>query len=60
MLQDPYFDYGSALLQIAIVLASISLITGGTSLILGSLVLGAAGTFMTINASPSPSASLLG
>lgn len=49
MTQDPYFDYGSALLQIAIVLASISLITGGTSLILGSLVLGGIGTLLTIN-----------
>lgn len=49
MLQDPYFDYGSALLQIAIVLASISLITGGTALIMGSLILGAAGALMTIN-----------
>ena len=30
MRKDPYFDYGQALLQIAIVLASVAIITGGT------------------------------
>lgn len=49
MRQDPYFDYGSALLQIAIVLASIAIISGGTALLGVSAVLGAAGILMTIN-----------
>ena len=45
MRKDPYFDYGQALLQIAIVLASVSIITGGTSLLVlsGILAAGAAG-----------------
>jgi hypothetical protein len=49
MRQDPYFDYGEAFLQIAIVLASISIISGGTMLLAASAALGAAGTFMTLN-----------
>lgn len=49
MRQDPYFDYGEALLQIAIVLASISIITRGTFLLAGSAVLGALGALMTVN-----------
>lgn len=49
MRQDPYFDYGEALLQIAIVLASISIITRGTFLLAGSAILGALGTLMTVN-----------
>lgn len=46
--QDPYFDYGQALLQIAIVLASIAIISGGSSLLVLSAVaalLGVAATF---------------
>lgn len=49
MRQDPYFDYGEALLQIAIVLASISIITRGTFLLAGSAALGALGALMTVN-----------
>ena len=49
MRQDPFFDYGSALLQIAIVLASIAIISGGTALLGVSGLLGAAGILMTIN-----------
>jgi hypothetical protein len=49
MQQDPYFDYGSALLQIAIVLASIAIISGGSTLLGVSGLLGAAGILMTIN-----------
>lgn len=47
--KDPYFDYGQALLQIAIVLASISIISGGTMLLVFSAALGLGGLLMTIN-----------
>jgi Domain of unknown function (DUF4337) len=47
--QDPYFDYGQALLQIAIVLASIAIISGGTMLLGVSGLLGALGTLLTLN-----------
>jgi hypothetical protein len=47
--QDPYFDYGQALLQIAIVLASIAIISGGTMLLAVSGVMGAAGALLTLN-----------
>lgn len=36
MQRGPYFDYGSALLQIAIVLASIAIISGGNTLLIFS------------------------
>jgi hypothetical protein len=49
MRKDPYFDYGQALLQIAIVLASVAIITGGTSLLVLSAVLAAFGALSTIN-----------
>lgn len=49
MRQDPYFDYGQALLQIAIVLASVALISTGNVAILASLVLGALGALLTLN-----------
>jgi len=49
MKQDPYFDYAAALLQIAIVLASVSIISGGTLLLAISGALGAAGMFLTFN-----------
>jgi hypothetical protein len=45
--RGPYFDYGQALLQIAIVLASVALISGGNLLLVGSLVLGLAGAVLT-------------
>lgn len=47
--QDPYFDYGQALLQIAIVLASIAIISGGTTLLAVSGVMGVAGALFTLN-----------
>lgn len=46
--RDPYFDYGEALLQIAIVLASIAIISGGNALLVGSAALGALGVIATI------------
>jgi hypothetical protein len=49
MAKDPYFDYGQALLQIAIVLASVAIITGGLALLVLSGVLGAIGTILTLN-----------
>lgn len=49
MAQDPYFDYAEAALQIAIILATISIITGGTKMLLGSFILGAIGFFLTLN-----------
>ena len=49
MRKDPYFDYGEALLQIAIVLASISIITKGSFLLAVSGLLGAAGSLLALN-----------
>lgn len=48
--RDPYFDLGQGLLQIAIVLASVSLIVGGSFLLWVSGVLAVVGIFSTINA----------
>lgn len=47
--RDPYFDYGEACLQIAIVLASVAIISGGTSLLMVSAFLGLAGALLTLN-----------
>ncbi len=47
--RDPYFDWGQALLQIAIVIASIALITGGNSMLGLSFALGAVGALSTLN-----------
>lgn len=49
MARDPYFDYGQAFLQIAIVLASIAIISGGNALLGLSVVLGGAGALLTLN-----------
>jgi hypothetical protein len=49
MSQDPYFDYGEALLQIAIVLGGVALISTGSMLLIGSAIMGILGTLMTIN-----------
>lgn len=49
MHKDPYFDYGQALLQIAIVLASVAIITGGSVLLLVSGVLAAGGLISMLN-----------
>lgn len=45
--KNPYFDYGQALLQIAIVLASVALISGGNMLLYLSFVLGGFGAVLT-------------
>lgn len=47
--RDPYFDWGEALLQIAIVLGGVAIISGGSMLIVMSGLVGLAGLFMTIN-----------
>lgn len=49
MQKDPYFDYAEAALQIAIVLASIAIITGGLWMLIGSIGLGVLGIFLTVN-----------
>lgn len=49
MRKDPYFDYGQALLQIAIVLASVAIITGGTALLGLSGILSLVGVLSTLN-----------
>jgi hypothetical protein len=49
MQKDPYFDYGQALVQIAIVLASVAIITGGTMLLVLSGVLSTLGLLLTLN-----------
>lgn len=46
--KGPYFDYGQALLQIAIVLASVALISGGNMLLYGSFILGGLGLALTV------------
>ncbi|MEQ1717951.1 MAG: DUF4337 domain-containing protein, partial [Hyphomicrobium sp.] len=45
--RGPYFDYGQALLQIAIVLASIAILAGGNVLLVMSAVLGTLGAIAT-------------
>lgn len=47
--KDPYFDFAEALLQIAIVLASVTIITGAVPLLIGSLGVGALGAFLMLN-----------
>lgn len=49
MRRDPYFDYGEALLQIAIVLASVAIISGGTPVLAASVVAGGLGALLTLN-----------
>ena len=48
--QGPYFDYGGGLLQIAIVLASASLILGGAMLLWVSYGAGVLGVLLMLNA----------
>ncbi len=45
--RGPYFDYGGALLQIAIVLASIAIIAGGNFLLIASVMIGILGVVAT-------------
>jgi hypothetical protein len=47
--KDPYFDLSAALLQIAIVLASVALIAGTDALLMASFALAGVGTFLMIN-----------
>lgn len=47
MKRGPYFDYGGALLQIAIVLASVAIISGGMPLLFGSAILAGLGVLAT-------------
>lgn len=47
--KDPYFDLSQALLQIAIVLASVALIAGADALLWGSGLLAVLGTLLMIN-----------
>ena len=47
--QDPYFDYAEALLQIAIVLTSVAILTGAHVLFWVPCALGMLGIFSTIN-----------
>ncbi|MBI1648532.1 DUF4337 domain-containing protein [Hyphomicrobium sulfonivorans] len=49
MQRDPFFDYGQALLQIAIVLASVAIIAGGSSLLVLSGVIAVLGAAATLN-----------
>jgi Domain of unknown function (DUF4337) len=47
--KDPYFDLGEALLQIAIVLASISILAASGPVFIGSLISAVLGTFLMLN-----------
>jgi len=48
--RDPFFDYSVALLQIAIVMASVAIVTGGSlALVLLSFFLGVVGTVFMFN-----------
>lgn len=47
--KDPYFDLSQALLQIAIVLASVALIAGTDSLLVASFILALGGTALMVN-----------
>jgi len=47
--RGPYFDYGEAFLQIAIVLASVAIVTGGTGALVLSVMIGSAGVVSVAN-----------
>ena len=47
--KDPYFDFAEALIQIAIVLASVSLIAGSRLLLVVSMVMAIGGAFLSLN-----------
>lgn len=49
MRRDPYFDFGQAFIQIAIVLASVALIVAGWPLLIGSFSVAALGVVMMLN-----------
>lgn len=46
--RGPYFDYGQALLQIAIVLASVAIISGGNLILIASMLVGLMGSVLTV------------
>ena len=47
--KDPYFDYAEVLLQIAIVMSSVSILSGSRSLFFFSLSLAVLGALLTLN-----------
>jgi hypothetical protein len=47
--RGPYFDYSETLLQIAIVLASVAIVTGGASALVLSALTGVTGILLAIN-----------
>jgi hypothetical protein len=47
--KDPYFDYGEALLQIAIVMASIAILSSSRQVFIFSLVIAVVGGFFALN-----------
>ncbi len=47
--KDPYFDYAEVLLQIAIVMSSVSILSSSRSLFFFSLILAIAGALLTLN-----------
>ena len=47
--RDPYYDFAQALLQIAIVLGSVAIITGGSAVLLASGASAALGLLMLLN-----------
>ena len=47
--KDPYFDYGEVLLQIAIVMASVSIMSGSRQVFYFALIGAVLGTFFSIN-----------
>lgn len=47
--KDPYFDFSQALIQIAIVLASVAIIAGTNTLLYGSYAVGALGALLMMN-----------
>lgn len=49
MRRDPYFDWGGALIQIAIVLASVAILTGGMAILWSSIGVALVGILMTLN-----------
>ncbi len=47
--KDPYFDYGEVLLQIAIVMASVSILSGSRSMFYFAIVSACVGTLSSLN-----------
>ena len=47
--KDPYFDYGEVLLQIAIVMASVSILSGSRPVFYFAIVSACLGTFFSLN-----------